>query len=172
MSYSTPALVRQALVPTSDGSQPQTPTNTAADLSDAQLQNAIDEADATIDGYLGGFYAVPVADNAQGVTPNPLPFWSRNIAAYVATLSYRGSQDFTDTDPISRRYKDTLAALQNVAAGKMKLQLPENTTGNSGEAAGQVFNPYVGDLWTPDDFNLSDAPNPGLNGTPFWWNRW
>lgn len=171
MSYSTPALVRQALVPTSDGSLPATPTNTAADLTDAQLQNAIDEADAVIDGYLGNYYAVPVQP-VNGATPNPLPFWSRNIAAYVATLSYRGSQDFTDTDPIARRYKDTLAALQQVAMGKMKLSLPDNQTGNAAEGAGQVFNPYVGDLWTPDDFNLSQAPNPGLNGTPYWWNRW
>lgn len=172
MSYSTPALVRKALVPSLDGSQPTTATHTAADLSDAQLQDAIAEADSTIDGYIGAYYAVPVANASDGSVPHPIDFWSRNLAAYNATLMYRGSMDFTDTDPISRRYKDTMSALQSVAAGKMRLQLPENTSGNSATEAGAAVNPYVGDLWTPDDFNLSADPNPGLNGHPFWEGWW
>lgn len=171
MAYSTPKMVRQALVPSSDGSQPDPLSNTAADLSDAQLNDAIAEADSTIDGYLGGFYAVPVALVGNAV-PHPLDYWSRNIASYSATLSYRGSMDFSDTDPVARRYKDTMAALQAVSAGKLKLQLPENFSGYGSTGAGPAQNPYDGDLWTPDDFNLSDAPNPGLNGSPYWWSRW
>lgn len=168
-SYSTPAMVRQALVPSSDGTEPTTPTNTAADLTDAQLQDSIDEADSTIDSYIGAFYAVPVAiidpstGQPTGITPHPLDFWSRNIAAYVATLAYRGSQDFTDTDPVARRYKDTLASLQAVAAGKMKLMIPDNTSGNSAVAVAPAFNPYLGDLWDPSDFSLEPSLSPVLD---------
>lgn len=172
MGYSTPALVRKALVPTSDGSLPTSATNTAADLTDAQLTDAIAEADALIDGYIGGYYAVPVANDSGGNVPHPLDFWSRNIAAYNATLAWRGSLDFADQDPVARRFKDTLDALTAVSKGQLRLQIPDNATGNSATEAGEPFNPYVGDLWTPDDFSLSEAPNPGLNGTPYWWNRW
>lgn len=179
MSYSTPAQVRRALVPSSDGTQPTTPTNTAADLSDEQLQDSIDEADSTIDSYIGGFYAVPVTildANGQptGSTPHPLDFWSRNIAAYAASLSYRQSQDFTDTDPVARRYKDTLASLQAVAAGRMKLQIPDNVSGNSAVGVGHAYNPYEGDLWDPTDFSLEPSLSPTLDPAerpvpePFW----
>lgn len=176
MAYSTPAMVRKALALTSDGSLPATPTNTAADLPDEQLTDAIAEADSEIDSYLGNFYAVPVAANPDGSVPGPLSFWSRNIAAYNATMTFRGSLDFPDTDPVARRYKDTLAALQKVAAGQIKLQLPDNATGNAAASAGAPYNPYVGDLWTPDDFDLTTDPVPGqeawTGGTPFWWDFW
>jgi len=164
MAYSTPAQVRLALVPSSDGSLPTTPTNTAADLSDEQLADAIAEADALIDGYLGAYYAVPVAGDPA---PHPIDFWSRNIAAYNATLTFRGSQDFSETDPISRRFKDTLDALTSVSKGQLRLQLPDNTSGNSGVQAGPALNPYQGDLFTPDDFDLSTTPQP-----PSWWPFW
>lgn len=175
MAYTTPAEVRLALLPSSDGSIPSPLSNTAADLTDAQMDDAIAEASATIDGYIGGFYAVPVADAGDpAATPHPIDFWARNIAAYLATLTYRQSMDFTDTDPIARRYKDTLGALQAVAAGKMKLQIPQNETGNSAVAVGDAFNPYVGDLWDPQDFSLSPSLSPTLDPAerpypyPYW----
>lgn len=130
MSYSTPAMIRQALVPSLEGEQPTEKTNTAADLSDAQLQDAINEADATIDGYLATHYTTPVIGDP---TPHPIDYWSRNIAAYNATLAYRQSQDFADSDPVARRFTATMQALQAVAAGKVGLGLP---TGESSIAAG------------------------------------
>lgn len=157
-----------ALVPSSNGVIPNPASNTAADFTDAQLSDAIAEADAMIDSYIGGYYAVPVAQ-VSNATPHPIDFWSRNLAAYYATLTFRGSMDFTDTDPINRRYKDTLAALQAVSQGKMRLQLPQNTSGNSATEPGAAINPYEGELWTPDDFSVSPAQNPDLNPqSPFW----
>ncbi|MGE5612683.1 MAG: phage protein Gp36 family protein [Bacillota bacterium] len=169
MSYSTVAEVRRALVPTlsnTDAADP--PTNasrTAADFTNDQLQDAIAEADAVIDGYIGRFYAVPVqqipdpATQPPGsgalIVPHPLDYWSRNIAAYNATLVYRGSLDFTDNDPVARRYKDTLFALQQVAAGKMQIQyIAENTSETAATGAGSAINPYIGDLFTIDEFDL------------------
>lgn len=171
MAYSTAAKVRQALVPSSDGTQTNG-TGTAADLTDAQLDDAIGEADSTIDAYIGGYYAVPVAEVSSAV-PHPIDFWSRNLAAYFATLAWRGSMDFTDTDPVARRYKETMDALTAVMNGKLRLQLPENVSGNSAIEPGKAHNPYVGDLWDPSDFSLAPAQSPALNTTsPFWGSWW
>lgn len=171
MAYSTPAMVRQALVPSSDGSVPEEATNTAADLSDGQLQDAIAEADSIIDGYIGGFYKVPVAANDDGAAPHPIDFWSRNIAAYNATLTYRESQDFSDQDPVARRYTATMQALQAVSTGKVRLGLTPNTSDSAQTGAGDPINPYTGELFTTDDFDLRPAwayPYP----SPFWDPRW
>lgn len=167
--YTTPEAVRLALVPSSTGAVPSPPSNTAADLSDEQLQNAIDEASSQIDSYIGRFYTVPVA-SIGGATPPPIDFWARNIAAYNASLSYRGSQDFPDTDPVARRWKATMDALNLVATGKATLNIPSNTADNSVSAVGTAINPYIGELWTPDDFSLAPGFDPvwGSGWTPYW----
>lgn len=167
-AYSTPALVRKALVPSSDGTVPSPLSHTAADLSDTILNDAIAEADSQIDGYLAGVYVTPVADGTvPGSPPHPIDYWSRNIAAYNATLTYRGSQDFGDNDPIARRYKDTETALKAVSNNKLSLPLPRNVGGaGANTTAGAPFNPYVGDLWTPDDFGVHETPD---HRGPFWW---
>lgn len=160
-TYTVVSEVRLALVPSSDGAIPATPSNTAADLVDTQLQDAINEAASQIDSYIGRFYAVPVAAVGNpAAIPHPIDFWCRNIAAYNATLTYRGSQDFSDDDPIARRWKATMDALSLVATGKVALQIPDNTSEHSASGVGPAYNPYIGDLWTPDDFSLS----PGRNG--------
>jgi phage gp36-like protein len=169
MAYSTAASVRKAILPTSDGTVPNPRSNTAADLSDAELADAIAEADSTIDGALGGIYATPV-DTTSGV-PHPIDFWSRNIAAYVATLAYRGSQDFADTDPIARRFKMTQDAMNMVATGKASLPLPRNSGDSSQVGVGAAFNPYVGDLWTPNDFSLGPDLHTGRGWDPWWSDR-
>ena len=170
MAYSTPAMVRKAILPSSDGSQPTAPnlSHTAADLSDPELADAIAEADSTIDGALSGRYAVPVANDGSGNVPHPIDYWSRNLAAYIATLSYRGSQDFSDDDPIARRYRMTQDAINMVATGKASLPLPSQTGTNSQVGVHSAYNPYVGDLWTPDDFNLTEG-SPVLG--PYWYGR-
>lgn len=175
MAYSTPSMVRKALVPSSDGTQPEPLTHSAADMSDDQLKDAIAEADSTIDGYLGARYTVPVAvvadglgeDGEDGSIPHPVDYWSRTIAAYLATLTYRRSADFADTDPIARRYKDVMAQLQGVSAGKVTLNLPSSTTSASGVSAGPAVNPYVGDLWQPEDFDLGFGSDLRCD----WWVR-
>lgn len=163
MAYSTPAMVRNAVYPQGTGTQ-TTGTNTAADLSDTALNDAIAEADSQIDAYIGKYYAVPVAvvisgssdgDGAPvGATPHPIDYWSRNIAAYNATLGLRGSLDFSDNDPVARRYTATMNALVAVSKGQANLQLPDNTSGPSATGAGGVINPYAGDLFDPNDWNL------------------
>lgn len=168
MAYSTPAMVRIAAnADGSDGTTPPTPiSRTAADFTDAQLLDFIAEADAIIDSFLTRFYAVPVqpvlndgsglGDGAAvGEIPHPIDHFSRNLALYFATLSLRKGADFTDQDPIARRYAATMTVLNDIAGGKIRLSLPDNTTSASGVGAGQAINPtYVGNLFDARDFNL------------------
>lgn len=176
MSYSTVQMVRLALYPLSgsdDGTNPPTtPSNTPADLENTQIQDAIDEADSLIDAYIGKYYATPVApifdgsdeDGTVGSIPHPIDYWSRNIAAYNATLSYRQGLDFADTDPVARRYIATMAALTMISKGQATLQLPDNVSVNAATGAGQPVNPYVGDLFDPNDWNL----RPLNTAWPMW----
>lgn len=180
MAYSTVKMVRQALVPSSTGEQPVSPTNTAADLTDTQLLDAIAEADSTIDGYVGRFYAVPIAlivadsdeDGPVGAIPHPIDYWSRNLAAYNATLTLRGSQDFTDDDPVARRYKATMDALKGVGNGTISLQLPDNRSTNASTGASAPYNPYVGDLFDPTDFSLRPVSPAWPIGVGTWGRGW
>lgn len=170
MAYSTPAMVRQAADPTSDGTEPDplpARPKTAADLSDAKLTDIITEADSTIDSYIGGFYATPVAAaGSPAAAPAPLPYWSRTIAVYLASSELRGELNLDDSNPILRRYKDVMAALQDVSRGLLKLSVPGNVSGSGNSGAGAPYNPYVGDLWTPDDFGVTPS---GLNTfEPIW----
>lgn len=170
MAYSTPAQVRKALVPSSDGAVPVSSTHTAADLSDTQLIDAIVEADATIDGYLGRLYTVPVP-LTTGVTPavpHPVDYWSRNIAVYNATLAYRGSQDISDQDPVVRRYTATMQALQAVGAGTTSIEVPRNRTDTAASGAAPAYNPNVGDLFGPDDWTAETGLRGGGGYNPYW----
>lgn len=166
MAYSTAAMVRLALNPggADGGVDPPSPlSGTAADLTNGQLVDAIAEADSTIDSMISKYYAIPVqakitGDDTDATTvgdiPHPIDYWSRNIAAYNATLSYRKSLDFTENDPVARRYNATMAALTAVMKGQATLQLPDNTTPNAATGAGAPLNPYVGDFFDTEDFNL------------------
>jgi phage gp36-like protein len=176
VAYSTVISVRTAVSPDvpQEGfdNPPSTPTHTAADLSNGTLTDAIAEADATIDSYLANRYVTPV-DTTNGV-PHPIDFWSRNIAAYLATLTYRKSKDVSVDDPIVRRYTATMQALTSVQRNLASLPLPELSTSSEGpEAAGDAINQYSGHLFDSVEFDL-EAAQPGLGGLPLhgvWWSR-
>lgn len=180
MAYSTATMVRRALAPSlTDPSGPPPAgeeTNTAADLSNDELNDAIAEADAQIDSYLGARYAVPVASDSGGATPHPLDFWSRNIAAYNATLAYRGSLDFSDNDPVARRWRATMDALAAVRDGKATLPFAavDATSPGSGGGADDAINPYVGELFG-QQFADELLTGPATRGYAFdghWYDGW
>src|SRR4051812_49652477 len=124
--YSTPEMVRMAVSTATNGDLPTTATHTAADLSDEALLDAIAEADATIDSFIGRFYTTPVPVDDANKIPHPIDYWSRNIAAYNATLTFRGSQDISNDDPVTRRYTATMEALRAVNQGSAQLSLGLN----------------------------------------------
>lgn len=164
--YSTPADVRTAVAsPLNPQDEPQEPTYTAADLPNATLIDAIAEADATIDEYLSAGYVTPVA-SVDDAVPHPVDYWSRNIAAYLATLTYRKSKDLTDNDPIVRRYNTTMSALVAIRDRKAFVNLPENSVGSAG--AGTALNQYEGQLFLADDFDVNTDRSIPLPGTGLW----
>lgn len=166
--YCTVTQLRGALAP-SGGSGPW---HTAADLTDPQLQEAIDEAASTVDVAIGARYAVPVAPvdpTANPLTyPHPVDFWCLNIAAYLATCTFRGSADFTDNDPVYRRYVTAVNAMTAVAKGIGSLPIASSlgtTTGSSGALPAE--NRYSGNLFEAGDFDLGDPRSNYLND-PRW----
>jgi phage gp36-like protein len=109
--------VRMAL----SGSVAATGTQTASDLPDAAITDAITEASATIDAYVGGPYT---ATTATLPVPNVIKYWCRDIAAFLATATWRKSKDVKDTDPIVRRYNFVRSQLQLVVTGKLVVATP------------------------------------------------
>ncbi len=140
MGYSEVADVRNAL--SEDGAD--TGTGTAADMSAESIQDAIAEADAVIDGHVGGTYD-------PGTQPQIVHFWSRDMAAYLATLTNRKSQDIAADDPVRLRMALAMQGLNAVDTGKITLPLPPVQT-VEGEA--HVENQYTGKAFQVSDFDV------------------
>lgn len=175
MAYSLPVDVRNALAPGDwGGTNPPIKTGTAADLSDAQLIDAISEADQLIDTYLNRWYLTPVAPvegSDPPVAPAQVRNWSRDIAAYNATLTYRRGKDLAAYDPVVLRYQQAMTSLTAVRDGKASITLPRNTGDSGAAGAGTPINQYTGDLFGSEDFNLRPAAPGGDRFTrwPFGW---
>lgn len=162
-TYCTPADVRAALTP--DGVEDQ--AQTAASLEDWQLLDAIDEAEGAINGYFKGYQIIveihedPDPDdpnNTIGFTaaPDPVRRWTRNIAAYLAALTFRKNKDLPEDDPIRLRYNMTMGFLSDVRSGVIVPPLP---VVDGGGHQVQIFNLYEGTLFGPEDFNLGPDPS-------------
>jgi phage gp36-like protein len=105
----------------------------AGSIQDARVTEAIAQADALIDTYLGGRYAVPLSS-----VPAVVRQCSVDIALYY--LYKRTVEGFAEsiTEPNTRRtaYKDALRILEDIRSGKMGL--PVAGADDSGFAIGVV----------------------------------
>lgn len=155
MGYSTVAEVRSALTPAPTLA---TGRGSAAEFSDVQLEDAIAQADSRIDSYIGARYVTPVSPLVPIATPpvypNVIVYLSRDLAGYLATLTYRGNQDMSDNNPVYRRFADAMQLLMAVAKGQASLDIPGNIGDDSSQGAGDPINPYQGDLFHIRDFDL------------------
>jgi phage gp36-like protein len=136
-------------------------TNTASDLSDAQIADAIAEASAVVDVSVNGPYDPCVGD----VVPGIITFWTRDIAAYLATLTWRASKDITERDPVVLRYTMATSYLNRVASGSMVIPMPSAP----GDVA-TVINTYEGYLFHSWNFDLTGR-SEGIDefqGFPIW----
>jgi phage gp36-like protein len=145
MSYATIASVRTALA----AGGVVDPTS-ATSLSDADLQDKIDEADALIDGYLTARYALPIT----GTVPPIVLMVSRDLAASYATITYLGSIPLQPTHPVQIKAASAMATLEKIRTGDIMLSLPgagsEQRTDNPA-----VENLYDGSMFTLGQFDLS-----------------
>lgn len=118
MSYCSITDVRTALTGKSTAT---TGTNTAADLPDSAIEDAIAEASATIDAYVGGPYPTTTP---QVPLPDVIKYWTRDIAAYLATATFRQGKAMSDTDPIVRRYNLIMDQLHLITTGALTISKP------------------------------------------------
>ena len=160
-AYCTPADVRLAVDPSwiPGSPEPQTGAQDASQLSDAQIRDAIAQASAQVDSFIGGRYQTPVApvDGSDPVTyPDQLVhYWTRDLAAYLATLTYFRHQSMESTEPVYLRATAAMSAMAAVRDGKGVLNLPPAASGDANASAGG----YAGavDSGTGGIFDAADA---------------
>jgi len=144
MAYTDASEVRKILHPDAD----QTDIGTAASLSDDQLGEAIEEADQEVDGALGSLYTTPFVP-----TPPLIARLSRDIAAFLATLTHRKTNPMDRDDPVRLRYDRAQQILGQAREGQFDVS---DVAPVSMERESAVVNPLYGDisLFSLGDFGL------------------
>lgn len=130
MAYSTEQQVRSILVGRRGEDRGETPN----ELDNDQIEFAIRDADAQIDMVLRRRYVVPVEP-----VPALVNALSVNIAAYLATLMFKGTTVLDATDPSAIRYDRARRLLADIQGGRVDIDAVEQTTA-AGEVDGAVFN--------------------------------
>lgn len=157
-AYATPTTVRVALSPGGD----PTDVGSAASLSDSDLQDAIDEATAEVDGRIRGRYSLPFT-----TVPSLVSSITRDIAGYLATLTDRRGDPIPPGDPVALRYARAQTLLNQVATGALELDAdPPTPAATSGSRP--FANPYSGSLFGGETYlrpvNSDDQlPDPKVN---------
>lgn len=157
--------VRLALAPvlTPDNN----PGDTPAKMEDFQIVDAIREAEGTVMTYIGSRYVVneetvneqveydnELTTKTFDVAPQPVRSWTRNIAAWLLSLTHRRSKDISEDDPIRLRYNATMDMLKEVQKRTIDLGLPGVPVGVDDNAVA-IFNQYEGTLFGLEDTGLS-----------------
>lgn len=178
--YCTVTDVRNALAPGGDASRPG---GTAASLEDSQIEDAIREADGIIDLHVSLRYSVPEViltstSTVEGeevtititVGQQPARYWSRNIAAYLASLTFSRNRNIPEDEPVRLRYAQTMAQLQAVRDGLANLDFPP-PGGEDAPYDGDptVFNTYLGHLFDARDFHLAPERPDSYSVSPSHW---
>lgn len=168
--YSSPADVRFALTPGGDENDLTTP----AHFEDDQIIDAIKEADGTIDTFIYSLYGIPqdpTAEPADSVAVYPVRAWSRDIAAYLVTLTYRKFKEYEPDETVRQRFQWVMDILQKIADGKLKPNLPQPPDPGDGVGPQGAFvynlNPFK--LFTPADVFCPPSRHHGYY--PDWYNH-
>lgn len=149
-----------------------TDNTTASMLQDDQIEDAIHEADSIINTYVATGYAVPVVD-IEVVTPGeggaadttatisvgkgPFRWWSRDIAAYLTTLTYRRNKDITEDDPIRLRFALVMRMLEGIKSGDTTIPVDDNENPGSSEQDVFPYPYYEGQLFDPKSMGLVES---------------
>lgn len=165
-TYCTLRDVRAALTPGALA----TDKETAASFEDWQIADGIEEAEGIVNAHILARYTVPTGEveviNPEDpdetwvwvVAPSPVRGWTRDIAAWLVTLTHRKSKDIEEDDPVRLRYQMSLDML--IAIRDRKASLPGSVFPPTDEDNVQgvyVQNLYEGNLFGLEDFNLGYA---------------
>lgn len=154
-AYTTPDEVR--LVLTRDLEKT---AGNAASLADSTIGEQINSAMQRIDGKLALRYKVPFAEP----TPTLIRDIARDIAAYLADLTFREVRDYgSDLNPVYLRYKDALALLDSIAKGETVVP-GEPAPGESEVGTMTVVETYSGGQQPLGDFFDQPRSAPGPIG--------
>jgi len=125
--YVTLAQVRDALAPSGS----ITPgIATAASLTDSELTAAIADAQTEVDARLQGYSPTPF--DASAIPPIVTRI-ARDVAAYLATLTFRQGDPMLPDHPVSLRYAAAQAMLTAITTGKMEAPgAPPDADGDGG----------------------------------------
>lgn len=162
MAYTTPDEVRGVL---SFGGPSDTKSPSGA--TDVQLIAAIEDARTEIDARLAVRYPTPF-DDPDDPEMKPVPAVvkriNRDMAAYLATLTFLRGAPMVDGHPIALRNASAQSLLQGIAAGKITLDLPgadpEDQQAENVSGGATAVNRYQGDMFTPAGFGIFPAVGP------------
>lgn len=140
----------------------------AANLADDQINQAIEDAQSQVDGYLRRRYSLPL--------PAPVPALAKSlvidIAAYLAGLNYYQETQLLADDPLSLRYQRAIALLKDIQDGEIDLDVGDGA-GPAPDTAGSMSRPvrqYDGSMFGLSDFGLGYGC--GDRGWGWDWNGW
>jgi phage gp36-like protein len=85
---------------------------TATTVNTTVLQQALDDASAEIDGYLGGRFTLPLTDPPEVLN---------RVASDIAMYRLQALRPLHDISDARQRYEDAIAMLSKVAAGELTL---------------------------------------------------
>jgi phage gp36-like protein len=139
--------VRLALV--QDGASSD--TNTAADMDDGTITDAIAEASTIVDTYIMGPYAP--TDTVPGV----VTYWTRDVAAFLATCTWRKSKDLAAFDPVYLRYQQALGRLAGIPLGLTALPPGQSPTTSFNGAVANVVEDTLVWPWNYDLIGRSQS---------------
>jgi hypothetical protein len=133
-AYCSPQDVRDSLRGTSTDGE-----GTAAELSNEQLQIAIEQASGLVTVYAGTEYGVD-AWNPSVTVPQLIWSLTLDISCYYATLMYRKGKSLDDFDPVYLRYQAARATFMDLTSGKIEVSpgKPNEAPGNQGRPINTV----------------------------------
>lgn len=137
---------------------PDKPVGSAATLGFDQLDLAIADAQAEVDGRLRSQYTVPFTDPV----PAMIQAITIDIAAYLASLTFYQEKDMKDTDPVVRRYKRACCMLTDIASGSIDLD-----GGDGGQASPRTGGGFMTPI-PPSGGSLFGMRNFGLSRFGRW----
>jgi hypothetical protein len=181
-AYCSVADVRSVLAPALlDGGGnpfPDTTQETAAQLIDAQLLEAIVRASGRVDTYLRARYQMPpvpvvaaqqtTEPHTDAVYPDVVRYWTRDLAAFDATLTLLRGLPIGPDSPVRLRQAQAVAELAAARDGKLDAGLPQPDDATTQEGFAGVVDAGGAGMFGPSDWGDQPTGIP-VAADPYGW---